>query len=161
MLAKGNAGREHDSWIASLLLRAFAPSRAIFPWSLSPTPHPLPLSNKTTGHTHRPRRGQQVWPVVTVHDQSFLHFRGTYFTCFACIRQEVFFDRHGRIASRVRSGRAIAFFNLGATDLPSSGWPCESVKDTAMARTPRPCHPILILKNADGPGLVPLRNERR
>ena len=33
------------------------------------------------------------------------------------------------------------FLIWGATDLPSSGWPREHVKDTAMAKTPRPCHP--------------------
>ena len=31
---------------------------------------PHTLSNKKTGHTHRPQRGQQVWPVVPVHDRS-------------------------------------------------------------------------------------------
>ncbi len=59
--AKGDAGEPTS--LVSFSLRGFA-----FPYSLFPIPYAL--SNKKTGHTHRPSRGQQVWPVVTVHDRS-------------------------------------------------------------------------------------------
>ncbi len=37
-----------------------------------PTFHPT----KKTGHTHRPQRGQQVWPVVPVHKYIYIFYRG-------------------------------------------------------------------------------------
>ena len=59
-----------------------------WPIPYAPIPNPLfPPSHKKTGHTHRPRRGQQVWPVVTVHEHSV---RDGHYPAFACIGPEVF-----------------------------------------------------------------------
>ena len=42
----------------------------------------------------------------------------------------------------------LPFSKFGCHGLTAWGRPCDFAKDTAMARTPRPCHPIPNLKNA-------------
>ena len=51
----------------------------------------LPVQNKKTGHTHRPFRGQQVWPVVTVHIQSLTVLISRPRACPFCMRPSRFF----------------------------------------------------------------------